>query len=234
MFFKFTIIVILLFKNIIYLNRNIFITGGTGYIGSALIPELLKYKFQVNALVRKGSESKLPAGCSAVAGNALDRITYEDKINDCDTFIHLIGVHHPGPGKKDEFKNIDLVSIEQAVKAAVNAGVKHFIYLSVAHPAPVMKEFIKVRMQGEELLRQSGMRSSFIRPWYVLGPGHYWPYILLPVYKLFELFPFSKETALRLHPVKIEQMINCLVYAVQNPAEYVAVYEKKEIISVRR
>ncbi|HMS34156.1 MAG TPA: NAD(P)H-binding protein [Ignavibacteria bacterium] len=216
------------------MNRNIFITGGTGYIGSAIIPELLKRKFQVNALVRKGSESKLNAGCNAVAGNALDRFTYENKIIDCDTFIHLIGVHHPGPGKKDEFKNIDLISIEQAATAAVNAGVKHFIYLSVAHPAPVMKEFIKVRMQGEEILSQSGMRSSFIRPWYVLGPGHYWPYMLLPVYKLFELFPFSKDTAFRLHPVKLNQIINCLVYAVQTLPESVAVYETKEIVSFDR
>ena len=39
------------------------------YIGSALIPELLNLKFQVNALVRKGSESKLPDGCSVITGN---------------------------------------------------------------------------------------------------------------------------------------------------------------------
>ena len=214
------------------MNSKIFITGGTGYIGSRLIPELLKKGYQVFALVRKGSESKLPAGCISISGNALDRSTYENKISDCDTFIHLIGVHHPGPGKKEEFNRIDLVSIEQAVTAAVNAGVKHFIYLSVAHPAPVMKDFIKVRMKGEQLLNQSGLKVSLIRPWYVLGPGHYWPYILLPVYRLFELFPFSQQTALRLHPVKLYQLINCMIYAVQNAPESVAVYERKEINAV--
>lgn len=214
------------------MNSKIFITGGTGYLGSRLIPELLKKGYQVFALVRKGSESKLPAGCISISGNALDRSTYEDKISGCDTFIHLIGVHHPGPGKKEEFKKIDLVSIEQAVTAAVNAGVKHFIYLSVAHPAPVMKDFIDVRIKGEQLLNQSGLKVSFIRPWYVLGPGHYWPYILLPVYRLFELFPFSQQTALRLHPVKLYQLINCMIYAVQNAPESVAVYERKEINAV--
>ena len=214
------------------MNSKIFITGGTGYLGSGLIPELLKKGYQVFALVRKGSESKLPAGCISISGNALDRSTYENKISDCDTFIHLIGVHHPGPGKKEEFNRIDLVSIEQAVTAAVNAGVKHFIYLSVAHPAPVMKDFIKVRMKGEQLLNQSGLKVSLIRPWYVLGPGHYWPYILLPVYRLFELFPFSQQTALRLHPVKLYQLINCMIYAVQNAPESVAVYERKEINAV--
>ncbi len=216
------------------MNRNIFITGGTGYIGSALIPELIRNKFNVTALARKGSEKNLQAECRFVQGNALDRTTYKDKISDCDTFIHLIGVHHPGPGKKDEFRKIDLVSIEQAVPAALNAGVKHFIYLSVAHPAPfnIMKEFIDVRIQGEQILsEQSAMKATFIRPWYVLGPGHYWPYVLLPFYKLAGLFSFSKDTALRLYPVKIDQLVSSIIYGVQNPPESISVFETNDIIN---
>lgn len=211
------------------MNNKIFITGGTGYIGSRVIPELIKNNFDVNALVRKGSESKLPKECKVVFGNALDRNTYEEFVKGCDTFIHLIGVHHPGPGKKKEFQEIDLISIEQAVTSAVNAGVKHFIYLSVAHPAPVMKEFIEVRKKGEELILNSGLNASFIRPWYVLGPGHYWPYLFVPFYKLFELIPSTRDGALRLGLVKIKQILKCITYAVKNPAEAVKIYDVKSI-----
>ncbi|MBK8550178.1 MAG: NAD(P)H-binding protein [Ignavibacteria bacterium] len=201
------------------MNNKIFITGGTGYIGSRVIPELVKNGFEVNALVRKGSELKLPKGCNIIFGNALDKSSYENKVVDCYTFIHLIGVHHPGPGKKDEFNKIDLVSIQHAVPAAVNAKVKHFIYLSVAHPAPVMKDFIEVRMKGEKLIRQSGMNATFIRPWYVIGPGHYWPYALIPFYKLFEMIPATRDTTVRLGLVKIGQIINCITYTALNPPE---------------
>ncbi|HMS66372.1 MAG TPA: NAD(P)H-binding protein [Ignavibacteria bacterium] len=213
------------------MNNKIFITGGTGYIGNRLIPELIKNNFEVIALVRKGSESKLPEGCNVVFGNALDNSTYENYVSGCDTFIHLIGVAHPGPGKKQQFNSIDLVSIQQAVPAANNAGIKHFIYLSVAHPAPVMKEFIEMRIKGEELIRESGMNASFIRPWYVLGPGHYWPYLLIPFYKLFEFIPAAKTTALRLGLVKIDQIINCITYAVQNPPEGIYIYDVEKIKS---
>lgn len=211
------------------MNNKIFITGGTGYIGSRVIPELIKNGFEVNALVRKGSEKKLAGGCNIIFGNALDKNSYKDKVIGCDTFIHLIGVHHPGPGKKDEFKKIDLVSIEQAVPAAVDAGIKHFIYLSVAHPAPIMKDFIEVRMKGEDLIRQSGMNASFIRPWYVLGPGHYWPYVLIPFYKLFEIIPSTKESAHRLGLVKIGQMVNCITFAALNPPNGIKVYDTSAI-----
>lgn len=212
-----------------YLNKNIFVTGGTGYIGSRLIPLLSNIGFNVTALVRKKSMSVSRLNCSIITGDALNKNTYENYVAGCDTFIHLIGVSHPGPGKKSEFRKVDLVSIEQAVQAALNKNVKHFIYLSVAHPAPVMKDFIEVRLKGEELLRKSSMTCSFIRPWYVLGPGHYWPYLIIPLYKLFELFPQTKKTAQRLGLVKINQLLGCLIHSVKNPPESIAVYNVSDI-----
>jgi len=40
--------------------QTVFITGGTGYMGKRLIKRLLERKYQVKALVRKGSEGKIP------------------------------------------------------------------------------------------------------------------------------------------------------------------------------
>jgi uncharacterized protein YbjT (DUF2867 family) len=54
---------------------KIFITGGTGFMGRRLISELLKRGHTVDALVRAGSEKKLPAGCHVVVGNPLDALT---------------------------------------------------------------------------------------------------------------------------------------------------------------
>jgi hypothetical protein len=73
---------------------------------------------------------------------------------------------------------VDLVSCRGAVEAARAAGVQHFIYVSVAQPAPVMKAYIRVRSECEAMICQSGMNSTILRPWYVLGPGH--PLALLP------------------------------------------------------
>src|SRR5258706_2956322 len=113
-------------------NKSVFITGGTGYVGSRVIPLLANKGYTVNALAREGSENKLPAGCSPVTGNALDSESFEEKIGTSETFIQLVGVSHPGPGKKKLFKEIDLVSVTESVKAAKHSGLKHFIYISDA------------------------------------------------------------------------------------------------------
>lgn len=197
----------------------VFITGGTGYIGSRLIPMLIAEGHTVTALARRSSTGKLPVDCRVVEGNALSP-EYAEHIPPADTFIHLIGVAHPGPGKAEQFRDIDLRSIEIAAPAAKNAGIKHFIYLSVAHPAPVMQDFIAVRTRGEALLAEYGLTATIVRPWYVVGPGHYWPILLVPGYLLGELIPSTRETARRLGLVTLNTMLRTLATsAKQRPAQ---------------
>ena len=213
------------------MQRNIFITGGTGYIGSRLVPELVRRGHTVRTLVRAGSEGKLPKGVTAVVGNALDGSTFAEQVAPSDTFIQLVGVAHPSPSKEEEFRSIDLVSVRESVAAARAAGIEHFIYLSVAQPAPIMRAYVDVRAEGERLARSAGLRVTFVRPWYVLGPGHRWPYIILPLYWLWMLSPKSRETAWRLYPVKLKQVLRALADAVDARPEEVRIIEAPEMRS---
>jgi uncharacterized protein YbjT (DUF2867 family) len=207
----------------------VFVTGGTGYVGRPLIARLLERGHEVRALVRPGSEKKLPAGCQAIPGDALDGSSYASQIVPADTFVQLVGVAHPNPSKAEEFRNVDLASGKSAIDAAGGAGIKHFIYVSVAHPAPVMRAYIQVRSECEAVIRQSGMNATILRPWYVLGPGHRWPYLLLPMYKVMELLPATRAGAERLGLVTLEQMVRALASAVENPAQGVTIVEVPQI-----
>jgi uncharacterized protein YbjT (DUF2867 family) len=141
-----------------------------------------------------------------------------------------VGVAHPSPAKAREFREIDLKSCEESVQAALASGsVRHFVYVSVAHPAPVMKAYIEVRTRCEELIRQSGLNASILRPWYVLGPGHYWPYLLKPGYWLARQIPSLRESATRLGLVTVEQMVAALVRCVESPAVGIEVIPVPEI-----
>jgi uncharacterized protein YbjT (DUF2867 family) len=213
---------------------KIFITGGTGYIGSRLIPLLTNRGHKIKALVRPGSENKLLADAQPIVQHPLQMGAYADEVRGSDTFVHLIGVPHPSPAKAKQFREIDLISIQVAVRAAQEAGVNHFIYLSVAQPATMMQAFIAVRSQGEQLIRESGMRATFVRPWYVLGPGHRWPYALLPFYWICERLPKTKESARRLGLITISQMLNALVWAVEHPADGIKILDVPRIREIAR
>jgi uncharacterized protein YbjT (DUF2867 family) len=210
---------------------NIFLAGATGYIGRHLIPELLDRGHTVRALVRAGSERKLPEGAIAVRGDALDAGTFAHLIAPSDTFIQLVGVPHPSPSKAEEFRKVDLVAIRESVAAVQDSTIEHFIYLSVAQPAPLMQAYIDVRAEGEQLLRDSAMPATFVRPWYVLGPGHWWPYAVLPLYWIWGAFPAHRETASRLYPVKLAQVVRAIAHAVSHPPRDSRVIEAPELRS---
>src|SRR5690349_17459591 len=110
--------------------RNVFVTGGTGYIGRRLIPLLQKRGHTVTALVREGSEHKLSNNCDVRVGDALNGDSYAKYVSSFNTFIHLVGVPHPSPSKARQFVEIDLKAGREAIRVAQQAGIPHFVYVS--------------------------------------------------------------------------------------------------------
>lgn len=211
------------------MKTRVFITGGTGYMGRSLIQALLGRGHEVVALARPGSEGNVPTGCTVVTGDALNGDTYASQLRPGDTFVQLVGVAHPGPGKAQQFEAIDKKSAMEAIRVAKAAGVGHFIYVSVAHPAPAMHAYIAARTACETELVSSGMNSTILRPWYVLGPGHRWPYALIPFYWLAERIPSTRDGARRLGLVTRPQMIDALARAVEHPSQGIRIVEVPEI-----
>jgi uncharacterized protein YbjT (DUF2867 family) len=79
------------------------------------------------------------------------------------------------------------------------------------------------------MIRESGMNATFIRPWYVLGPGHRWPYLLLPLYWISGLIPALRMKARQFGLVTLEQMMQTLVDSVEHPPRGIRVVEVEEI-----
>jgi nucleoside-diphosphate-sugar epimerase len=104
---------------------HVFIAGGTGYVGRALIPLLLARGHQVRALIRSESQGKAPSGCDVVIADPLVKTSFAPRVPPCDTFVQLVGVPHPSPTKAKFFRSIDLVSAQASIAAAVDAAVRH-------------------------------------------------------------------------------------------------------------
>jgi nucleoside-diphosphate-sugar epimerase len=196
---------------------NVFITGATGYMGTRVGAALVARGHSVRGLVREQSASALPAGVAAVIGDALNDATFSSALKSDDTLVHLVGTPHPNPSKAAEFERVDLGSIRASVDAASRANAAHLVYVSVAQPAPMMRAYVAARAAGETAIRAAGLPATFVRPWYVVGPGHWWPLALVPFYQVAEWIPGTRATARRLGLVTLAQMVRALVEAVEHP-----------------
>lgn len=204
-------------------------SGGTGYVGRALAAKLTGRSHRVLILARPGSEKRVAPGAEMVPGDALDESTFARAIPEGATFVQLVGTPHPAPWKEAQFRAVDRKSLNASVAAAVEAEVRHFVYVSVAQPAPVMRAYLTVRAECEAILKQSGLVSTIVRPWYVLGPGHWWPVVLKPFYALLEALPSTRASALRLGLVSLDQMAQAMLYAIENPPVETQVIDVPEI-----
>jgi uncharacterized protein YbjT (DUF2867 family) len=127
-----------------------------------------------------------------------------------------------------------ITGVTASAHAAAAAGVAHFVYVSVTMTGSgVMAAYENVRKKGEEICRQIQLNCTFIRPWYVIGPGHYWPVLLLPLYGIAELVPSWRRKARAMSFVSLRQMINSLIVAVESDPSPLRIMELREIRKVK-
>ena len=198
-------------------GRRVFLTGATGYIGGRLIPELCARGHLVTALVRQNSQRKLPSGCTVAFGNALDGDSYGESLGGADTFIHLVGVSHPSPAKAQQFVEIDGKSAEEAIRVATKNKIRHFIYLSVAQPAPVMRAYASGSPPLRGIPAGKRLECHDRAPLVRARTGSSLAVRLTPAVLAGGAFSRTREFALRLGFVTIRQMIEVLAAAVDNP-----------------
>lgn len=192
--------------------KEVFITGATGYIGTRLTKQLLDRGYRVITLIRKGSEHKVVKGAEIVIADPFDSESFQSFVPKSAVFVQLLGVPHPSPKKVKQFREIDLRSVKASADAATVAGVSHFVYVSVAMaPSKLMADYQAVRQEGEAYCKSKKLCCTFIRPWYVLGPGHYWPILLLPLYGIAELVPSWRLKARAMALVTLGQVLRTLV-----------------------
>ena len=210
--------------------KTVFITGATGYIGQRLTKQLLQRGHKVIALVRKGSEQKLSNNVQPVIADPFNSNSFDSFIPEGAVFVQLLGISRPSPTKARLFEEIDLKSVIASVDAAAKAGVSHFIYVSVSMiPSRLMASYQQVRKSGEMYCKAKSLKCTFIRPWYVVGPGHYWPVVLLPFYGVAEIIPSWRRKARGMALVTMSQMLRALINAVEADPQPLRIVDIKNI-----
>jgi uncharacterized protein YbjT (DUF2867 family) len=144
----------------------VLVTGATGYVGSELIPELLRRDVRVRALAREPARADLPAQVDARKGDAVSGAGLHEALEGCRSAYYLI--HSMGRGSGEDFAARDREAAVNFGEAARAAGVERVVYLGGLGAGD--SEHLRSRTQVAELLAQR-VPLVHLRAAMVIGSG---------------------------------------------------------------
>jgi len=153
-------------------NRNLFIAGATGYIGSKLIQRLKdsSYNIKCGARVPKYLEVRVPEFVQVCKLDCLKYDTIETALKDVDTAFYL--VHSLGAGNKDNFEDLEQKCALNFAKAASKNGVKRIIYLGgLGSEDAELSSHLRSRQSVGKCLASTGVMTIELRASIILGAG---------------------------------------------------------------
>ena len=116
--------------------KNVLITGGAGYVGTVLTPQLVAkgYDVTVYDIMYYGCELEAGPGLRMIDGDIRDTARFRDACRSMDAVIHLACISNDPSFELDEelSRTINYDCFEAMVVAAKEQGVRRFIYASTS------------------------------------------------------------------------------------------------------
>jgi nucleoside-diphosphate-sugar epimerase len=159
---------------------RIALTGGTGFVGRAVIEQALASGHEVRALARKPQAPR--AGMTWVAGDLANEAALTELVAGSEAVIHVAGlVNAPSPA---EFNAANVDGTQAVLDAALAAGAARFVFVSsLSAREPQLSAYGTSKARAEPLVRSAAIDWTIVRP-----PAVYGPYDR----EMFELFRAAK------------------------------------------
>lgn len=146
------------------------VVGATGFVGSHLVPHLVRAGHRVIAVSRDGR--RLPDWTDDVEARAAD-VTGEGvdaALAGAEGVVHLVAI--PRETKRRTFDEVNVRGTRRVVEAAKRAGVKRLVHLSVLGVSDDENlDYLHSKWRGEEAVRASSLDWVVLRPSLMFGTG---------------------------------------------------------------
>jgi NADH dehydrogenase len=210
------------------MSQRACVTGASGFVGSAIVQELVRRSVAVNALVHRGNTRPLGEKVRMVRADVFDPPALDDLMRECDAVIHLIGIISEKPRAGITFERLHVEATRNVVESAKRVGVRRFVQMSaLGARADAVSEYHKTKWKAEEIVRSSGLDWTIFRPSLIHGPGGQFmrmearwarkraaPYLFMPYFGAGILGLAGAGT---LQPVYVLDVARAFAEAIDNP-----------------
>ncbi|HEX7069282.1 MAG TPA: complex I NDUFA9 subunit family protein [Rhodothermales bacterium] len=203
---------------------RVFLTGGTGFVGSHILSTLVAQGHSVRALARERQPEGDTGSVEWVTGDVRDAATLKGHLDGIDAVINVVGIIEEHPSKGITFDAVHFRATVNLVDAARAAGVRRFVQMSAnGARAKGVSGYQTSKWRGEEAVRAAGFDHCVIfRPAIVFGdPGPRNPefskLLATTLVKPFPVLPVPGDGRYQLQPISVGEVATAFVKALDLP-----------------
>lgn len=175
------------------------VAGGTGFVGRSVVARLVADGHEVVVLARR--VGAVP-GATSVAVDVRDEAAVSMALARCDALVNLVGIKRAAPGQG--FVEAHELAAASLVAGCKAAGVQRLVHVSVV--AADAGEYSTSKRRGEQVVRDSGLAWTIVRPGVIAGPGDDFITNLAAVIRQAPVFPGPGGGAAEIQPVLVEDV----------------------------
>ncbi len=202
---------------------KVFITGSTGFVGGHMLSSLRDAGHSIHALVRIGSEIKLPflEGVTVIYGDIADPEAWAARLKGMDAVIHLVGIIREFPREGVTFERMHFEATRNILGAAKQNGVRRYIHMSANGVSENgVSQYQTTKRRAEKLVEKSGLSWTIFRPSVIFGDsGDKMEFTreLATIISKAPVMPIFGDGAYQMEPVSVEDVAACFVNALTEP-----------------
>ena len=150
---------------------KIAVFGGTGFVGSYIIDNLIESQYTPRVLVREQSKKKIISAdkCDVVIGDIFDEEAIREVISGVDAVIYTIGLIREFPSLGVTFEKLHFEGAVKCMDLSSEAGVKRFILMSANGVCPDGTGYQKTKWMSEQYLKNTDLDWTIFRPSTIFG-----------------------------------------------------------------
>lgn len=150
---------------------KIAVFGGTGFVGSYIVDNLIDKGYFPKLLVRQGSESKVASSekCEIIDGDINNESSIKETISGSDAVIYTVGIIREFKSKGITYENLHFDGAVKCIDAAEKADVSRFILMSANGVCPDGTGYQKTKWMSEQYLKNTNLDWTIFRPSTIFG-----------------------------------------------------------------
>lgn len=204
---------------------KVFVTGGSGFVGTEVIRQLLAAGHKVCALARTSQRVKTEAGLELWPGDATEPETLRGAMEGCEAVIHLIGIIREFPEKQITFQRLHIDATRNVLETTKEQGIRRYLHMSANGTRPDgIAAYHKTKWAAEELVRASGLDATIFRPSLIFGPGDAFVNMLAAIIRRSPIVPVIGDGEYQMTPVAVGDIATGFVRALNQPGSVGELY----------